>query len=76
MLVCYESGLDRTTEEKWERRKSEGRKSPRRSEHPCPRVNHIAEFTITHTRASLAAHIVHISIIQSSHVIGVVSVCI
>ena len=30
------------------------------SEHPCPRVNHIAEFTITHTRASLAAHIVHI----------------
>ena len=57
-------------------KKVRGEKERRGSEHPCPRVNHIAEFTITHTRASLAAHIVHISIIQSSHVIGVVSVCI
>ena len=79
-MLCYEFGLDRSREEeRWERRKSEQGKERgeremgdrRGSEHPCPRVDHIAEFTITHTRASLAAHIVHISIIQSSHVIGI-----
>ena len=68
-MLCYEFGLDRSREEEKEvrARKREGREREmgdrRGSEHPCPRVDHIAEFTITHTRASLADHIVHISII-------------